>query len=343
MPTNWPPRTRRLLVGTARFLFLVIIGGITSTGCSTRPAQETSRLDDSAPDAVAGTPAPPRPASPAKKNQESTATHADDPLGSLFGAALRVADQAAQVATTGADEKSLQGFIEAAADGVRAGLDVADETLPPLAPGVAKEFGDDFRSSVVSEHGRITDSKAIDLVMPIWNEVVLASRERPDSLTITLVDDPAINAFAFVGRNVVVNRGFIDFAMKCSRTKDVIRFALAHELGHIVCRHTDTLFRRLLAAEQIVPGAGVAPAIIESIVKQTPISQAAEREADCFARRMHLANGWSLEGGREFFTRAQRMSGRSSSGLAIESLFGSHPNESRRLELLETGSGCGEN
>lgn len=343
MSTKCSPSTNPRLVGAWCILALSIIGLITTPACSSRSAQETNQANDSAPPAVTAKPKPSRVDVPTKQDRPSNEPKSDDPLGSLFGAALRVADQAAQVATSGADEKSLQGFIEAAADGVRAGLDVADEALPPLDPGVAKNFGDDFRRSVVSEHGRITDRQSLDLVMPIWNEVVRASRERPASLTITLVNDRDINAFAFVGRNVVVNRGFLDFAKGCTRTEDVIRFALAHELGHIVCGHTDTLFRRLVAAEQIVPGAGVAPAIIESIVKQTPISQAAEREADCFARRMHMANGWSLEGAREFFTRVQQMSGRPSSGAAIESLFGSHPDESRRLELLETGSGCGAN
>jgi hypothetical protein len=328
------------MMGVTPVPAVLVIFCIAFPGCSSRPEPEPKQTHSSAPTVEAAKPTPSQADPPRKQDRDEKTAETGDPIASLFGAALRVADKAANVATSGADEKSLQGFIEAAADGVRTGLDVADEMLPPLDPGIARKFGDDFRSSVVSEHGRIDDRQLIELVMPIWHEVVRASREQPGSLTITLVEDPEINAFAFVGRNVVVNRGFIEFATSCSRPKDVIRFTLAHELGHIVCGHTDTLFRRVVAAEQIVPGAGVAPAIIESIVKQTPISQAAEREADCFARRMHLANGWSLEGGREFFTRVQRMSGRPSSGMAIESLFGSHPDESRRLDLLTTGSGC---
>jgi hypothetical protein len=318
------------------------IAGIMVAGCSGRPARETETAQNSGPPAVVAKPKPALTESTSGQSRDPSDSQGNDPLGALFGAAVRVADRAAQVATSGGDEQSLQGVIEAAADGVRAGLNVADEALPPLDPKVAKEFGDEFRSSVVSEHGRVAARQSVDLVMPIWDEVVRASRESPGSLTITLVDDSDINAYAFVGRNVVVNQGFIEFAKSCKNTKDVIRFTLAHELGHIVCGHTDSLFRRLVAAEQIVPGAGVAPALVESIIKQTPISQAAEREADCFARRLHLANDWSLAGGREFFTRVQRMSGRPSSGVAIESLFGSHPDESRRLQLLESGSGCGE-
>ena len=335
--------TQRYSVQTETVLCLVVIGCLMSAGCYGQSERNTDQGHGSAPvDATEKHTTSQQVTALSEQEPEQNSSQSHDPLGSLFGAALRVADRASQVATSGSDEKSLQGLIEATADGVRAGLDVADDALPPLDPAVAKEFGDSFRKSLLSEHGRITDREAIDLVMPIWSEVVRASHEMPSSLTITLIEDPAMNAFAFVGRNVVVTRGFVEFATKCSRTKDAIRFALAHEVGHIVCGHTDALFRRVVAAEQIIPGAGVAPAVIESIVKQTPISQAAEREADCFARRMHLANDWSLEGGREFFPRIQRMSGRSSSGVAVESLFGSHPDEGRRLELLETGSGCSE-
>lgn len=337
-------RPRHPLTGT--WAAVAIIGVCIVFGCSAKPEGESATAQASTPTGNA-----PEPVSSQKPASDATPARpkndlphdASDPLGSLFGTALRVVDKAAQVAADGADEKSLQDLIETSADGIRAGLDVADDVLPPLDSNVAKSFGDTFRDSVLASHKRITDQDAVDLVIPIWTEVMVASGERPGSVTITLVEDPEMNAFAFVGRNVVVNRGFIDFARKCTRTKDVIRFTLAHELGHIVCGHTDALFRRLAAADKIAPGAGVAPVIVESIVKQTPISQAAEREADCFARKLHVANNWSLDGAKEFFARVQQISGRPSSGVAIESLFGSHPDEKRRLELLENGSGCDGN
>jgi hypothetical protein len=264
----------------------------------------------------------------------------NDPLGTLFGAAVRVADRAAQVASAGGDDKAIQALIEVTADGFRSGIDVADTLLPPLDPSVAREFGRVFRDDLLAKHRRLADTRAEKIILPVWKEVVQATGEAPETLTITLIDDLAMNAFAFVGRNVVVNKGFVDFAARCDRPTDVVRFALAHELGHIICGHTDTLLRRVVAVEQFVPGAGIAPAIAESIVKQTPISQAAEREADCFARSLLLKNGWTLDGGKEFFERVQRMSGRPSSVSSIDSLFGSHPDEKRRVDLLESGDGC---
>lgn len=263
-----------------------------------------------------------------------------DPIELLFGSAVRVADQTAKMATEGVEEKSLQKLIESTADGLRAGLNLADEGLPPLEPQFCRDIGDIFRYQVVSRKKLMKDQNLIKIVLPVWNEIVTASKQPLNSLTVTFVDDPTPNAYAFVGGNVVVNRGFIEFALRCDKTSEVIRFALAHELGHIVCGHTDTLLRRMVAAEKIIPGSGIGPEIIETIIKQTPINQSAEREADCFARRLHLANGWSLEGGKEFFIRVQRMKGRQSSASSIDSLFASHPDEARRIELLNTSSDC---
>lgn len=263
------------------------------------------------------------------------------PLGALLGATKRIAEQASRTAAGNVHDRSVQELIDSAADGVRAGLAIADDKLPPLDAKTAKAFGVTFRESLLASHKRITDRETIGLVMPIWEEVIQASTMPANSVTLTLVEDPEINAFAFVGKNVVVNRGFITFAAECARTREIVRFALAHELGHIACGHTDTLFRRMAAADRIAPGASLGPEIIEMVIKQTPINQSSEREADCFARQMHLEKGWSLDGGKEFLTRVQLMAERPAYGAAIVSLFASHPDEKRRLELLESGDGCG--
>ena len=275
-----------------------------------------------------------------RNDGDNRETRPSNPFGGLLGAALNVANQASQAATSGLKEEAILGVIEAAADGLRAGVENVDKTLPPLDPQIAQEFGNSFRRSIVAKHGRINDQRTRDLVMPIWDELVRASGESAASLKVTLVRDSENNAFAFVGRNVVVNQGFINFAERCDKTRDVIRFVLAHEIGHIVCGHTDTLLRRVVAAEQFLPGASVAPTTVEAIIKQTPIRQSEEREADCFARRIHVANNWSLEGSREFFTRLESTPNRRENAVTIESLFRSHPDMKRRLQLIESGAGC---
>lgn len=285
-------------------------------------------------------PAAGQPRAPFVEQSDDVDDHPPGPLDAFLGAARRVVGQASRLANGPSSEASIDDLVDAAADAARTGLAAADEVLPPLKPDEAKKFGDTFRDSLLSTRKRIADRRTIDLVNRAWAEILKASKTPAESVTLTLVEAPEINAYAFVGRNIVVNRGFIKFASDCERTHDVIRFALAHELGHIICGHTDTLFRRMVAADKIVSGASLGPAIVEAIIKQTPINQASEREADCFARTLHLENGWSLEGGKEFLARVRAMSDRPESGKAIASLFASHPDENRRLELLESGEGC---
>lgn len=263
-----------------------------------------------------------------------------NPLGLLFGTARVVVEEAGKVATSRDGDDSPAAAIEKVADAIRNGLSTADSMLPPLDPKLAKQFGDSFRQTVLKDHRRTTDRKMINFVIPIWREVVRASHIPQQQLTITLVEDPEVNAFAFVGKNVVVNRGLVKFANDCAQPGEILRFMLAHELGHIVHQHTDVLFRRMVAADQIIPGARVAPAVVQMLVKQTPINQSAEREADCYARKIHLQEGWSLDGGKEFFERILQLQKPASSGGAIDSLFASHPDNRRRLELLESGDGC---
>ena len=272
-------------------------------------------------------------------------TRGQSPLGGLFDAATQVlsggkdADkEKSDDDTTGND--GLVDLLDSATDGIKKVLDTADNALPSLDPSTAREYGASYRKTSIEKHGVIKDKPTIAIIVPLWNDVVKAAKEPPETLTLTLLDDPENNAYAFVGRNITVNRGFLDFAKSCAHTKDVIRFALAHELGHIVKGHTDGMFRRMHAADKIVSGASVAPAMIESVIKQTPINHAMEREADCFAYAIHKDNGWSPEGGKELFSRLAKMQSKPGKEDGLSCLFSSHPDSVRRIKLLETGTGC---
>ena len=267
------------------------------------------------------------------------------PLGGLFDAATKVLSGGKGAAKEKSDDdttenESLVDLLDTATDGIKKVLDGADNTLPALDPADARKYGDSHRKTAIEEYGVITDKHTIALILPLWNDVATAAKEPPKTLTLTLLNDPENNAYAFVGRNIAVNQGFLDFAKSCSHTKDVIRFALAHELGHIVKGHTESMFRRMHAADKIASGASAAPAMVELLIKQTPINQASEREADCFAYTLHKDNGWSLTGGKELFEKFAKMQADREEDHGASCLFSSHPDHARRIKLLETGTGC---
>lgn len=230
-------------------------------------------------------------------------------------------------------------WLEFTGDLVQETLSTADEALPELDPDLARQCGDTFREEVLSSHPASTDAKVVGFVSGAWEEVLEAARQEPREFRLTVVQDQEINAFAFVGRNIVVNTGFVDFAMTCAHPREVVRFALAHELAHVLLGHTDGMFRRMQAAEKYDRRAKVATGIVEVLISKTPINQPAERAADCYARRLHIGEGWSLDGGKEFFEGMMRRANDPSRD-AISCLFRSHPDDTRRIELLETGRGC---
>ncbi len=80
--------------------------------------------------------------------------------------------------------------------------------------------------------------------------------------------------------------------------------------------------------------------MVELLIKQTPINQASEREADCFAYTLHKDNGWSLAGGKELFEKFAKMQADREEDHGVSCLFSSHPDHARRIKLLETGTGC---
>jgi len=278
-----------------------------------------------------------------KKPQAPSEPDNQNPLGDLFGAATKVltdVTKSARPSGDALDATPLDAIIRTAGDGIDAALAQVDDRLPQLDPEVARKYGNDFRKATISQYGIVSDKRLVGLVVKLWEQVVRAANEKPASLTLTIVEDRENNAYAFVGRNIVVNRGFIDFAQSCVHTDDMIRFALAHELAHIVLHHTDRAFQRKHAAEAIVPGSGFAPAMIEQLVKQTPINQASERAADCFAFRVLTAGKWSLKGGQELFTQMLKLQGPTAADKGLNCLFASHPDEKQRIKMLDDGAGC---
>ena len=139
---------------------------IAFAGCEPSPAGEGSPTQKTKQPLSSAKPNSTRRDSP-RNDGDNRETRPSNPFGGLFGAALNVANEASQAATGGLREETLHGVIEAAADGLRAGVESVDKTLPPLDPQIAQEFGNSFRRSIVAKHGRINDQRTHDLVVPI--------------------------------------------------------------------------------------------------------------------------------------------------------------------------------
>ncbi|WP_018404344.1 M48 family metalloprotease [Marinobacter gelidimuriae] len=117
---------------------------------------------------------------------------------------------------------------------------------------------------------QITDPLVYDYLGAILYRLVPSAPLQNRDLTLALIDDPAINAFAVPGGIVGVNGGLFLFA----RTEQQFASVLAHELAHLSQRH----FARRLEQQQTstpLTIAGLIAGIVLTAVTQSDIGIAA--------------------------------------------------------------------
>lgn len=172
-----------------------------------------------------------------------------------------------------------------------------------------------------------------------------------------VIDHAMVNAFAAPGGYVIVMRGLIDKA----ESGDEVAGVLAHEIGHVIERHsTEALFRSLgfnLIVATLVGNTtsmGSAVAEIGTGLASLSYGRAAEREADAVG--VKLLNGADINGTglAGFFARltAGRDKGKKSSAKKRKATSGvdggiwgylsTHPpsaERARRIKALSTGRG----
>jgi predicted Zn-dependent protease len=111
----------------------------------------------------------------------------------------------------------------------------------PLPHASATQSDTQMQSAVEREHQRILasyggvyDSPALHAMIGQSVDRLVAASERPDmKYQVTILNSPAINAFALPNGHLYVTRGLIALA----NDKAELASVLAHEMGHVIARH----------------------------------------------------------------------------------------------------------
>lgn len=234
---------------------------------------------------------------------------------------------------------SVGGVLDAVGEaGAEVISDVTDAMTPRLPDDLADELGNQHHRQLLRTHPRCKAPATTRRVGRLCEQVLEAAAQDPSKYTVTVVEDEDVNAYSFVGRHVVVTTGFLEFA---DRDDDMIRFVLAHEVGHVVLGHTDAPFRRLQAAGSLLPGGMIAAGFAENVVRNSPMSRADEHAADCFAADCLRKAGHSIEGAARFFRKIDKLSPRHESDDVIGALFATHPESDDRITNIEQDCGPG--
>ena len=197
------------------------------------------------------------------------------------------------------------------------------------------------------------NAQQIDARIPLVRDPVIAeyvqqlglsmakTTERPDlDWRFLVVNSAEVNAFALPGGIIYVNRGLIERTDRLSE----LAGALAHEIGHVVQRHSVQQMEKARNANVAVGLTCTLTGICDNGVAQAAIqvggaalfakySREDELEADSVAVEIVSAAGIHPEGIPALFARL--LDARRDAPLAIDAFFASHPMEEDRIRETE--------
>jgi predicted Zn-dependent protease len=223
---------------------------------------------------------------------------------------------------------------------------VAPSTKPQIVDEVQK---DDPRAEMgAREHPRIVasyggeyrDVKTEQLVARITGALTLVSENPNQSYRITILNSPAINAFALPGGYVYVTRGLLALATDASEVAAV----LSHEMAHVTANHG--IQRQQLEERAVIETRVVAEVLSSTIDSKTAVarqklklaafSRNQELQADVIGVRMLGEAGYDPYAAARFldamgaYSRFNAISNDGDPGLDFLS---SHPTTPQRVEL----------
>ncbi|MFG1278611.1 M48 family metalloprotease [Xanthobacter autotrophicus] len=232
-----------------------------------------------------------------------------------------------------------------------AGLDLDQASVPLTSAAPASEYADmspnqrrEHERLVASYGGAYNDPELKALIQQVVERLVAAS-ERPDlKYRVTVLNSPAINAFALPDGSLYVTRGLLSLANDTSELSSV----LAHEMAHVIARHAtireDQVKQAVLVSRVISdvvndPDLG-ALAMQKSRRTLASFSRGQELEADAIGVGIAARAGFDPYGASRFLTdmgrfgdlKSAAFSGSSSTTPDMDFLS-SHPATPERISI----------
>lgn len=224
--------------------------------------------------------------------------------------------------------------------------DVAPSQTPQIVDEVQKndpraEMGAREHPRIVASYGgEYKDVKTEQLVARITGALTLVSENPAQSYRITILNSPAINAFALPGGYVYVTRGLLALATDASEVAAV----LSHEMAHVTANHgierqqreeAEVIASRVVTEVLSSELAGK-QALARSKLRLAAFSRNQELQADVIGVRMLGEAGYDPYAAARFldamgaYARYNAVDPNSDQGLDFLS---SHPSTPQRVEL----------
>jgi predicted Zn-dependent protease len=206
-------------------------------------------------------------------------------------------------------------------------------------PGAASD--DPEHDRIVAGYGGVYDDPhAAQAVARAVGRIVAASDDPSQSYRITILNSPAVNAFALPSGNLYVTRGLLALADDTSEVAAVI----AHEMAHVTARHAIARARRAEAASEVTRVvANVMQdqdaqrlALVSTQLSLARFSQVQELEADAIGVRTLARAGFDPFAASRFLSSMARFGEyRSARGVTSRNpdFLSSHPSTPERISF----------
>lgn len=200
------------------------------------------------------------------------------------------------------------------------------------------QMGGEYAAQLAQELPLIRDAQVVQYINQLGRSIAQRADPRGIQYTFYVVNAPEVNAFAVPGGYIYVNRGLIERTVNMSELAGV----LAHEIGHVVHRHSIDQIQRAQTANT---GLGVLygvllgrnPSGIEQVAVQgvgsavfAGYSRDAERESDASAIQYLINSGINPSGMATMFEKLMAEQQRNPG--AVERWFSTHPTSQERVD-----------
>ena len=203
---------------------------------------------------------------------------------------------------------------------------------------LGRKFALQYEKDVQILHNYAIDQYLAGIIQRLGN----VSQKPSWPFRIKVVNTSEINASAVPGGVLFVQRGLLNFV----EDEDEMVGALAHEVGHVVARHTtNQLMAAFLARnlyERVKKNLLLENTIVEQVVEalggplvllaQLKYSRENESEADLLGFYEMIRAGWHPGGLLKFFTRLQQIEGNRT---AVDVMLSDHPSTIERARILK--------
>ena len=201
------------------------------------------------------------------------------------------------------------------------------------------QLGQEMDAQVKAEMGVYDDPELQRYVSEVGMRLARAS-ERPNlPWHFTVVDEPAVNAFALPGGQIYITRGILAFL----KDEEQLAGVLGHEVGHVTARHSAQQYTK-------ATGAGVGLTLLSIFVPEArPLQGAAESalgvlflkygrddelQSDRLGAQYTSRAGWNPAGVAGMLTTLQRLDEASGENRGVPNWLSTHPAPADRVQQI---------